>query len=204
MEWKKDNINSEKLKLMEKEYIEAALRMMKKAGVNSAHSPAEQKDEPEEIEIIISEEIHNENKETELMQTNENIAKEEKYEEKTNEDQTEEYTEEEISEAISDKVAEEDVYDEKGDDFKDADEVLEEQKDEQTEKEEQEETPKSGYGVYTADEILKGEGLMDAERIIEEIKMQNETMKKLTEEQEKAKKSQRTCPKCGKTIDGCT
>lgn len=204
MEWKKDNINSEKLKLMEKEYIEAALRMMKKAGVNSAHSPAEQKDETEDEEIIISEEIHNDNVAVEIIQTNENAAGEEEHMEENNENQAEKYSEEEISEAISDKAAKEDVYDEKGDDFKDAGEVLEEQKDEQTEKEEQEETTKSGYGVYTADEILKGEGLMDAERIIEEIKMQNETMKKLTEEQEKAKKSQRTCPKCGKTIDGCT
>lgn len=204
MEWKKDNINSEKLKLMEKEYIEAALRMIKKASVNSVYSSADEKDEHKEKENTATEEIHNDNEAVEIIQTNENAEGEEEHMEENNDNQTEEYCEEEISEAISDKAAEEDVYDEKGDDFKDAGEVLEEQKDEQTEKEKQEETPKSGYGVYTADEILKGDGLMDAEKIIEEIKKQNETMKKLTEEQEKAKKSQRTCPKCGKTIDGCT
>ena len=38
MEWKKDNTDSEKLKQMEKEYIEAALKMMKKAGINSSET----------------------------------------------------------------------------------------------------------------------------------------------------------------------
>ena len=200
MEWKKDNINSEKLKLMEKEYIEAALRMMKKAGVNSVYSSAEEKDEHKEKENTATEEIHNDNVAVEIIQTNENAAGEEEHMEENNENQAEEYSEEEISKEIPDIAVEEAASDESIDNEKES----EEQENEQTGQEDQNEILKSGYGVYTADEILKGEGLMDAERIIEEIKMKNETMKKLTEEQEKAKKSQRTCPKCGKTIDGCT
>lgn len=197
MEWKKDTTDSEKLKQMEKEYIEAALRMMKKAGIKDADKPAEAETVKEEMNTAASEEIHNENEGAEEIGTEEIISKAEE------EPETEEMAKEEISETVYYSENETEAMPEDKDtknsegENTDTSEAPEEQK-EETEK------PKGGYGVYTADEILNGEGLMDAERIIEEIKMKNETMKKLTEEQEKPSHQPRTCPKCGKVIDGCT
>lgn len=200
MEWKKDNTDSEKLKLMEKEYIEAALRMMKRAGFNSVDKPT--KPEEKENEAAASGEIHKIKEEADITETKD-FADETVEEMPTEEMQAEDITAEVIDETISAEEAESEAMPD-GETSTDETEATDEGGEEQTEQEEQAEKQKGDYGVYTAEEILKGEGLKDAERIIEEIKMQNETMKKLTEEQVKNSQLQRTCPKCGRTIDGCT
>ena len=77
MEWKKDNTDSEKLKQMEKEYIEAALRMMKKAGVDKVNTTTEAEKKKEEGEAVSSVEIHNNTvTEKEAADENEGITEE--------------------------------------------------------------------------------------------------------------------------------
>lgn len=199
MEWKKDNTDSEKLRQMEKEYIEAALRMMKKAGIDNAATLPEAKNQKEEKEAISSVEIHNNTvTEEEAADEKEGITEEAVLD---NEAAGTESDSENETEPLSDSENSEDEAMDAEKIHKEKDTVPE--KEEQTEQEEVKEA-KGGYGVYTADEIINGEGIIGAEKIIEEIKMQNETMRKLTEEQEKAMKPSRTCPKCGRVIDGST
>lgn len=194
MEWKKDNTDSEKLKQMEKEYIEAALRMMKKAGISEIGATIPPTEDKEEISNNTTEELHNEAEEI----TEEKAVANEETDETSNEEDMSEESYETISDTENDTEAlpdDESITSE----ISNADENTEEHREAE---EAENENQKGEYGVYTADEILNGEGIIDAERIIEEIKMQNETMKKLTEEQEKATRQTRTCPKCGKIIDG--
>lgn len=196
MEWKKDNTDSEKLRQMEKEYIEAALRMMKKAGIDNAATIPEAKNQKEAISSV---EIHNNTvTEEEAADEKEEITEEAVLD---NEAAGTEADSENETEPVSDSYNSEDEAVEAEEIHEEKDTVPE--KEEQTEQEEVKEA-KGGYGVYTADEIINGEGIIGAEKIIEEIKMQNETMRKLTEEQEKAMKPSRTCPKCGRVIDGST
>ena len=197
MEWKKDNTDSEKLKQMEKEYIEAALKMMKKAGINSAEMQEKPEAKEEDKAASASEEIHNENTESE-----ENAAEEAaKIEEEESKEPPKDIAAEDISKTVSDSENETEAVPDGENESTEMSEAPPE-----IEEAEQEEAKKqsSSYGVFSADEIFKGDGIVDAEKIIEEIKMQNETMKKLTEEQEKPSEQPRICPKCGKRVDGYT
>ena len=190
MEWKKENTDMEELNRKQKEYIDEAIRMMKRAE-NLHTEVCVAKSEEHTCEIIEEESSENTYPESETERSD-------KCEEEAHEDVTDCCEEKEIDccdEAEEAVEAEETV---------EAEEVCENITEEKKETESEEaEEPEGDYGVYTAEEILSGEGFKNAEKIIDEIKQQKNAMKKITEEQEAAEMS-RTCPKCGKTIDGRT
>lgn len=188
MEWKKENTDMEELNRKQKEYIDEAIRMMKRAE-NLHTEPCIVKSEEPVAEITAEEEKAFENTypEAEAVCSDECKEKEKQEEEK-------EYCEKKEKECCEEKEEAVDT-EEEACGIEDVDEA-------ETEPEEAEE-PEGDYGVYTAEEILSGEGFINAEKIIDEIKQQKNAMKKITEEQEAAEAS-RTCPKCGKTIDGRT
>ena len=190
MEWKKENTNSEELDRRQKEYIDAAIRMMKRAEnmKNESCAAAEEKSAAEDISEAKEEIPEATYSAPEAIVSD----KEEKCEEQEAvADSSEETTE-------AEEAAEEIIgYDEEAAETAEA--VTEENEREISEEEDTE----GDYGVYTAEEILSGEGFKNAEKIIDEIKQQKNAMKKMTEEQEAAE-VHKTCPKCGKTIDGRT
>lgn len=192
MEWKKENTDMEELNRKQKEYIDEAMRMMKRA--ESLHTGSCNIKSEETIPEVDSEKdecSENTYPEAEAVCSDECEEKEEKEEEKECCEEKE-YCEE-MNEADENEEAVETEEEFCG--ITDEDEA-------KTDTEEANE-PEGDYGVYTAEEILSGEGFVNAEKIIDEIKQQKNAMKKITEEQEAAE-AQRTCPKCGKTIDGRT
>lgn len=178
MDWKKETISASELEKRQKEYMNAAMSMMKRSSVRAETVPAAPSEPVKEAEPpapVIAEAVEQVQETVqEAVPADEPESDEIKQSEAVTVGDIEPVPDEEPPAGHSDRSAEEDTPADAGT--------------EGNAEESDDDSAETKYGVYTADEIKSGEyrddGLRKAAEILEEMTRNTEMMKRLAEGEE--------------------